>query len=86
MVFIGGLERGLRFCGDASGRRESRALVDRSDVGIKFGEPVRVLVVGGFEKFCRALSSDERIVWFAWVAALTMLARLSAMRRRPSGD
>jgi len=34
----------------------------------------------------RALSSDERIVWFAWVAALTMLARLSAMRRRPSGD
>jgi hypothetical protein len=34
----------------------------------------------------RALSLDERIVWFAWVAALTMLARLSAMRRRIPGD
>ena len=31
----------------------------------------------------RALSTDERIVWFAWVAALTLLARLPAMRRRP---
>ena len=34
----------------------------------------------------RALSLDERIVWFAWVAALTMLARVSAMRRRTPGD
>ena len=25
----------------------------------------------------RTLSADERIVWFAWVAALTMLARVS---------
>ena len=34
----------------------------------------------------RALSADERIVWFAWVAALTMLARVSAMRRRTPGE
>ena len=34
----------------------------------------------------RSLSSDERIVWFAWVAALTMLARLPAMRRRAPGE
>ena len=34
----------------------------------------------------RTLGSDERIVWFAWVAALTMLARLSAMRRRSAGE
>ena len=34
----------------------------------------------------RSLSADERIVWFAWVAALTMLARLPAMRRRAPGE
>jgi len=34
----------------------------------------------------RSLSSDERIVWFAWVAALTMLARVPAMRRRRTGE
>jgi hypothetical protein len=34
----------------------------------------------------RALSLDERVVWFAWVAALTMLARLPAMRRRTPGE
>ncbi|HEX7977796.1 MAG TPA: hypothetical protein VF461_04295 [Gemmatimonadaceae bacterium] len=34
----------------------------------------------------RSLSLDERIVWFAWVAALTMLARVPAMRRRTPGE
>jgi hypothetical protein len=34
----------------------------------------------------RSLSSDERIVWFAWVAALTMLARVRTMRRRSPGE
>jgi len=34
----------------------------------------------------RSLSADERIVWFAWVAALTMLARVRTMRRRTPGE
>ena len=34
----------------------------------------------------RTLGADERIVWFAWVAALTMLARVRAMRRRTPGE
>jgi hypothetical protein len=30
----------------------------------------------------RTLSVDERVVWFAWIAALVLLARVRAMRRR----
>jgi hypothetical protein len=30
----------------------------------------------------RTLSVDERVIWFAWIAALVLLARVRAMRRR----
>ena len=30
----------------------------------------------------RALCLDERVVWFAWIAGLVLLARVRAMRRR----
>jgi hypothetical protein len=30
----------------------------------------------------RTLSLDERVVWFAWIAGLVLLARVRAMRRR----
>jgi hypothetical protein len=34
----------------------------------------------------RTLSFDERIVWFAWIAALLLLSRVGGMRRRRSGE
>ena len=34
----------------------------------------------------RTLSVDERIVWFAWIAALLLLWRVRGMRRRRAGE
>jgi hypothetical protein len=34
----------------------------------------------------RTLSLDERVVWLAWVAALSLLVRVPWMRRRTPGD
>jgi hypothetical protein len=34
----------------------------------------------------RTLSADERIVWFAWIAALLLLSRVRGMRRRRPGE
>ena len=34
----------------------------------------------------RTLDFDERVVWFAWIAAITLLARVRVMRRRAPGE
>jgi hypothetical protein len=34
----------------------------------------------------RTLSVDERIVWFAWIAAVLLLSRVRGMRRRRPGE
>jgi hypothetical protein len=34
----------------------------------------------------RTLSPDERAVWVAWAVAITLVARLLAWRRPPTGD
>jgi hypothetical protein len=34
----------------------------------------------------RTLSLDERIVWFAWIAAILLLQRVRGMRRRRAGE
>jgi hypothetical protein len=34
----------------------------------------------------RTLSVDERIVWFAWIAAILLLSRVRGMRRRRAGE
>ncbi|HKP16821.1 MAG TPA: hypothetical protein VJT85_12160 [Gemmatimonadaceae bacterium] len=41
------------------------------------------LVVWGM---LRTLSVDERVVWFAWIAALLLLWRVRGMRRRRAGE
>ena len=71
----------LRANGRATTKVAERYVADSDDAAlVPFTLPI--VAWGMF----RALSLDERIVWFAWVAALTMLARVSAMRRRTPGD
>jgi hypothetical protein len=71
----------LRNNGRPATRVVERYIADTDDAAlVPFTVPI--VTWGMF----RTLGSDERIVWFAWVAALTMLARLSVMRRRPSGE
>jgi len=71
----------LRDNGNPTTRVVERYIADTDDaVLVPFTVPI--VTWGMF----RSLSSDERIVWFAWVAALTLLARLPAMRRRTPGE
>ena len=70
-------------------RREGRGatkVVERyvaySESGIKLPFTVPLVAWGMF----RTLSFDERVVWLAWAAALSLLVRVQRMRRRPPGD
>jgi hypothetical protein len=53
-----------------------------TDRGIALPFTVPLVAWGMF----RTLSFDERVVWLAWVAALSVLARVQRMRRRTPGD
>lgn len=71
----------LREGGRASTKVVERYVAD-TDSGIVLPLTVPLVTWGMF----RTLSFDERVVWLAWVAALTLLARVSRMRRRDPGD
>ena len=68
------------------GGRGATKVVERyvaeTDRGIALPLTVPLVTWGMF----RTLSVDERVVWLAWVAALTLLVRVRGMRRRDPGD
>jgi hypothetical protein len=71
----------LRNGGNATTKVAERYVANTEDAAlVPFTVPI--VTWGMF----RSLAPDERIVWFAWVAALTMLARLPGMRRRATGE
>ncbi|MDB4883212.1 MAG: hypothetical protein JWL95_1978 [Gemmatimonadetes bacterium] len=53
-----------------------------TETGIALPLTVPLVAWGMF----RTLSFDERVVWFAWAAALSLLVRVQRMRRRTPGD
>jgi hypothetical protein len=66
----------LRTGGRGATKVVERYVADTDDpVLVPFTVP---LVVWGM---LRTLSVDERVVWFAWIAALVLLARVRTMRR-----
>ncbi|MEO8564403.1 MAG: hypothetical protein ABI601_20180 [bacterium] len=68
------------------GGRGTTKVVERyvadTETGVSLPFTVPLVAWGMF----RTLSVDERVVWFAWIAALLMLARVRRMRRRLPGE
>lgn len=68
------------------GGRKATKVVERyvadTERGVALPLTVPLVAWGMF----RTLSLDERIVWLAWAAALTLFARLGGMRRRNPGE
>ncbi|MEO6526113.1 MAG: hypothetical protein ABIP93_05775 [Gemmatimonadaceae bacterium] len=75
------IARTLRQQGRAGTKVAERYVAD-TDQGLALPLTVPLVAWGMF----RALSFDERVVWLAWVAALSVLARVQRMRRRTPGD
>jgi hypothetical protein len=71
----------LRAGGRGSAKVAERYVAD-TDRGIALPFTVPLVAWGMF----RTLSLDERVVWLAWVAALSLLVRVRWMRRRTPGD
>ena len=75
------ISRTIREGGRGATKVVERYVAD-TDRGVALPLTVPLVTWGMF----RTLSLDERVVWLAWVAALTLLARVSRMRRRDPGD
>jgi hypothetical protein len=75
------ISRTIREGGRGATKVVERYVAD-TDRGIALPLTVPLVTWGMF----RTLSVDERVVWLAWVAALTLLARVPRMRRRDPGD
>jgi hypothetical protein len=76
-----GISNVLRQGGRSSTKVAERYVAD-TEQGIALPFTVPLVAWGMF----RTLSLDERIVWVAWVVALSVLARVQRMRRRTPGD
>ena len=76
-----GIAQIVRLGGRGATKVVERYVADTDDaVLVPFTVPV--VAWGMF----RTLSLDERVVWFAWLAAVALLWRVRGMRRRPSAE
>jgi hypothetical protein len=76
-----GISGVLRQGGRGSTKVAERYVAD-TDAGIRLPLTLPIVAWGMF----RTLSLDERVVWLAWAAAISVLLRVQRMRRRPTGD
>jgi hypothetical protein len=76
-----GISSSIRQNGRGTTKVAERYVAD-TDAGIALPFTVPLVAWGMF----RTLSFDERVVWLAWAAALSILLRVQRMRRRPPGD
>jgi len=76
-----GISSSIRQNGRGTTKVVERYVAD-TDAGIALPFTVPLVAWGMF----RTLSFDERVVWLAWAAALSILLRVQRMRRRTPGD